>query len=79
MTFYRALISVPIVAGSDEAAQDAADAYAARLKLSGRSLGHVEMVAEVDPGKPLTGARMVMEDPGFREQVPLVLIEPEAG
>lgn len=79
MTSYRALISVPISADSDERAQDVASGLASRLHNPGGSIaGHVELVTEVDPRAHLRGIRVVMEAPGFREQVPLAEL-PEIG
>jgi hypothetical protein len=67
MTTYRALISVPIAADSDSDAQDQADAFARMLTVAGVIAGHVELVAE---SAGMTPVRVVMEDDGFREQVP---------
>lgn len=68
MRHYRALISVPINAHSDEDAQDQAAGWADLI-----SHGHVELVTEVEPGE-LAPLRLVDESPGFRNQIPLALI-----
>lgn len=68
MRHYRALISVPIQARSDDEAQDQAAGWADLIRH-----GHVELVTEVEPGE-LAPSRLVDESPGFRNQIPLALI-----
>lgn len=72
---YRALISVPIKADTDDEAEDFANLYATLLYHPGTNViaGHVELVTEVHaPG--LTPVRVVHEDESFRGQIPTVPI-----
>jgi hypothetical protein len=71
---YRAMISVPITADTDEAAEHQAAVYANSLAAPGSNVivGHLELVTEVDGGLMSPPVRVVTEDPSFRRQVPLV-------
>lgn len=70
MANYRALISVPISADSDEEARDIADDYAASLlDPTGEGVvGHTEVVGESEDLRSIT--RAVYVDPGFERQIP---------
>lgn len=71
MKSYRALISVPIQAENDEAAEELAAEHARSLLHPGSAViaGHVERLAEVQPGGGLTSGRVVMEADGFWTQL----------
>lgn len=74
MRHYRAMISVPITAESDEAAEEAtawfADLFRSR---GGPVLGHVELVTEVTWGG-MWPVRVIAELPGFRAQIPMMVL-----
>ena len=65
---YRALISVPIEANTDDEAWSQAVDYANLLRKPNHVIrGHVELVTEV-----ADDVRRVWEDPGLRRQLPSV-------
>ena len=67
MKNYRAIISVPVTAKTDDEALDIAVARAHSLMDSdGVVRGHLEFLGEGELGV----FRVVEEDPGFRQQVP---------
>jgi hypothetical protein len=68
--YYRALISVPIVAETDDEASSLAIAQAHSLLHPGGGVaGHLEMLAEVQEGT-LQMLRVVDADPGLLTQLP---------
>jgi hypothetical protein len=67
---YRAFISMPIAADTDNEALDLAGRYANSLLHPGSTTigGHVELLTEVE-GKYMP-TRVVFEDVDFRDQIP---------
>jgi hypothetical protein len=70
--YYRALISVPVAAASDEQAYRIATQHAHSLLHPGRKViaGHLEFLGEVAEGSLMEIARPVHEDPLFLKQLP---------
>ena len=68
MKHYRALISVPISANSDDHAWTQAVKYAHSLMDDNCVVGHVEQVAECENGS-LTTNRVVYRDSGLTKQI----------
>lgn len=70
MKSYRALISIPIEATSDDAAITVANEKAASVRHTGGVVaGHVELVGEVRDDL-LEMSRIVAADPAFLRQLP---------
>ncbi len=71
MKHYRALLSIPVEARSDDDAVRAADEHAASLLHpgGGAAVGHVEFVGEVAEGQ-MEVTRVITADPLFLRQLP---------
>jgi hypothetical protein len=67
---YRALISVPISAKTDNDAYERAQQLAASLMEEGAVIGHVEAVYALPEGDLLRAGRVVWIDPSFEKQIP---------
>jgi hypothetical protein len=69
---YRAFISMPIAADTDEEALDLAGRHANSLLHPGSTVigGHVELLTEVASGGGYTPTRVVFEDQRFWDQIP---------